>query len=66
MKIPGRHSLTKRGRYFILLMVILLLSVCNNDDQPINNAIRVLCVNIHAGKTVDGESNLDALAELIN
>ena len=47
-------------------MVILLLSVCNNDDRPINNAISVLCVNIHAGKTVDGESNLDALAELIN
>jgi endonuclease/exonuclease/phosphatase family metal-dependent hydrolase len=47
-------------------MVVLLLSGCNNDDRPRNNAIRVLCVNIHAKKANDGESNLDALAELIN
>ena len=66
MRIVVNNTTTTIRRLLLSLTMITFLSVCDTDEQAFDNEVKVLCINIHAGKAVNGESNLDALAELIN
>ncbi len=72
-------SLTVLARCFQSFVIITILNGCefgdNNSDNTdmtvkepaqIRNVIKVLSFNIHAGKTVDGVLNLNAMADIIN